>query len=62
MRGALFGSGNPRVAIPQILRQYQAGLVDLESLVTRTYALADINEGFADMLAGRNIRGVVLYD
>lgn len=30
-------------------------------MVTKEYELADINEGFADMKAGRNIRGVIRY-
>jgi NDMA-dependent alcohol dehydrogenase len=62
VRGALFGSGNPRVDIPRILRQYQTGQVKLEELITNTYKLKDINQGFTDMLNGTNIRGVVLYD
>jgi Zn-dependent alcohol dehydrogenase len=33
----------------------------LNELVTRTYSLDDINQGYADMLAGKNIRGVVQF-
>ena len=40
---------------------YRSGQLDLAGMVTREYALDDINEGFADMLAGRNIRGVLRY-
>ena len=59
VRGALFGSGSP-VDIPWILKHYQAGQVKLDELITTTYRLEDINQGFADMLDGKNIRGVVL--
>ena len=38
------------------------GQLLLDETVTREYKLADINEGFDDMLAGRNIRGVILHD
>lgn len=31
-------------------------------LITRTYRLEEINEGYADMRAGKNLRGVILYD
>ena len=31
-------------------------------MVTRTYKLEDVNQGYADMLEGRNIRGVMLYE
>ena len=30
-------------------------------MVTREYELSEINQGFEDMLAGRNIRGVIRY-
>jgi len=31
-------------------------------LITRTSRLEEISEGHADMRAGRNLRGVILYD
>jgi S-(hydroxymethyl)glutathione dehydrogenase / alcohol dehydrogenase len=30
-------------------------------MVTRQYKLEQINDGYQDMLAGRNIRGVIRY-
>ena len=45
-----------------MLNLYRAGRLRLEELVTRTYRLDQINEGYEDMLAGKNIRGVVLFD
>jgi S-(hydroxymethyl)glutathione dehydrogenase/alcohol dehydrogenase len=30
--------------------------------VTADYKLNDINEAYDDMLAGRNIRGVIIHD
>jgi S-(hydroxymethyl)glutathione dehydrogenase/alcohol dehydrogenase len=62
IKGALFGSSNPRSDIPKILRQYQAGTVLLKELITTRYRLEDINQGYEDMLAGRNLRGVIVYD
>jgi Zn-dependent alcohol dehydrogenase len=44
------------------LELYRAGRLPLDRFVTRTYPLADINRGFEDMAAGRNIRGVIVYD
>ena len=61
MIGTLFGSANPRYDIPKLLELYRQGQLDLEGLVTRTYDLAEINQGYADMKAGRNIRGVISY-
>ena len=31
-------------------------------MLTRTYSLDDINQGYADMHAGINMRGVLLFD
>lgn len=62
VRGALFGSSNPRVDIVRILQHHRQGTVMLDELITKTYRLDEINQGYDDMLAGRNIRGVVLYD
>jgi S-(hydroxymethyl)glutathione dehydrogenase/alcohol dehydrogenase len=62
LQGAIFGSANPRYDVPNLLRHYMEGTLKLDELVTRTYKLEEINEGYADMNAGRNIRGMVLYD
>ena len=60
--GSLFGSGNPRKDIPRLLELYTQGQLDLDGLVTRTYPLEGINDGYAAMNAGENIRGVLVYD
>jgi S-(hydroxymethyl)glutathione dehydrogenase/alcohol dehydrogenase len=60
--GSLFGSANIRKDIPQLLELYTQGQLDLDGLVTKTYSLDEINQGFADMRSGSNIRGVLVYD
>jgi S-(hydroxymethyl)glutathione dehydrogenase/alcohol dehydrogenase len=60
--GSIFGSANPRVDIPKLLELYGAGQLDLDGMVTRTYPLEGINDGYQDMRDGRNIRGVLVYD
>ncbi|HEY2428929.1 MAG TPA: zinc-binding dehydrogenase, partial [Acidimicrobiales bacterium] len=59
--GCLYGSANPRADIPMLLGLYQSGHLDLDAMVTRTYPLDGVNEGYADMRLGRNIRGVLVY-
>jgi Zn-dependent alcohol dehydrogenase len=34
----------------------------LEALVTRTYPLEGVNEGYSDLKEGTNIRGVLVLD
>jgi Zn-dependent alcohol dehydrogenase len=61
LRGSLFGSSNPRSDIPQLWSLYDSGQVKLDELVTREYALEDINTGYSDMLNGLNLRGLIRY-
>ena len=62
VRGVLFGAGNPRYDIPHLLGMYQAGQLKLDELVTQTYSLDQINDGYQDMRDGKNIRGVIVFD
>jgi len=59
--GTIFGSANPRYDIPKLLGLYRSGHLKLDELITRTYTLDQINEGYQDMRDGKNIRGVILY-
>lgn len=60
--GCLFGHSNPRSDIPKMLSLYREGKLMLDELVTRTYTLDQINEGYEAMRTHKNIRGVMLYD
>ena len=59
--GSLFGSGNPRSDIPKLISLYREGQLDLDSLITKTYPLEGVNDGYDDMRNGKNIRGVLVY-
>jgi Zn-dependent alcohol dehydrogenase len=61
LQGALFGASNPSKDIPALLELYRRGQLKLDELITRRYTLDEINEGFEDMRAGRNLRGIVAY-
>ena len=58
--GCIFGSVNSRADIPRPLGLYRDGLLDLDSMVTVTYPLEGINQGYRDLRDGRNIRGVLV--
>jgi len=60
--GSLFGSGNPRADIPRLVGLSREGQLDLDGLVTNTYPLDAINDGYEAMRQGTNIRGVLLYE
>jgi S-(hydroxymethyl)glutathione dehydrogenase/alcohol dehydrogenase len=61
VRGSLFGSSNPHYDIPRMLELYRDGLIELDGLITAHYTLDQVNEGYEDLLAGRNIRGVIHF-
>jgi S-(hydroxymethyl)glutathione dehydrogenase / alcohol dehydrogenase len=61
IKGTIFGGGNPQFDIPQLLTMYQAGKLNLDDMITRQYKLEQINDGYKDMLDGRNIRGVIRF-
>jgi NDMA-dependent alcohol dehydrogenase len=60
--GCIFGNANPRVDIPLLLNLYMEGKLKLDEMVTKTYTLDEINQGYQDMRDGKNIRGVIVYD
>jgi NDMA-dependent alcohol dehydrogenase len=62
IRGTVFGGSNPRTDIPRILDLYKEGRYPLDQLVTKEYRLEDVNTGYADMLAGTNLRGLIRFD
>jgi alcohol dehydrogenase (nicotinoprotein) len=57
--GSLFGSGNPHNDIPKIIALWQKGAIRLEELITNRYPLEAVNQGYDDLLAGVNIRGIL---
>jgi S-(hydroxymethyl)glutathione dehydrogenase/alcohol dehydrogenase len=61
LQGTIFGGGNPHFDIPQLLSMYKAGKLNLDDMVTRQYKLEQINDGYQDMLDGKNIRGIIRY-
>ena len=61
IKGAIFGSLNPRRDIPNLLSMYRDGQLKLDELITKTYTLDQINEGYQDMRDGKNVRGVITF-
>src|SRR6201995_4660519 len=57
IKGSLFGDCNPTTDIPKILGLYQSGDIKLDEIITRTYTLDQVNEGYDDLLAGKKARG-----
>ena len=62
IQGSVFGGSNPLSDIPLMLSLYQSGQLRLDELITNRYHLEDINEGYDDLHAGRNLRGIIVYE
>jgi S-(hydroxymethyl)glutathione dehydrogenase/alcohol dehydrogenase len=59
--GSNYGSSRPSIDFPRIIDLYMAGRVDLDSLVTRTIGLEDVDDALATMGQSGGIRTVIEY-
>jgi alcohol dehydrogenase (nicotinoprotein) len=62
VQGSIYGGCSPLVDVPLLIGLYQAGKLKLDELITRRYRLDQANEGYQDMLDGKNIRGVIIHE
>ena len=60
-RGTAFGGAKGRTDVPRIVDWYMDGKIDIDSLITHTLPLSEINKGFDLMHAGESIRSVVTF-
>ncbi|TMG74575.1 MAG: zinc-binding dehydrogenase, partial [Betaproteobacteria bacterium] len=61
LTGSYFGSCVPRIDFPRMLALYLKGELKLEELITRRYRIDEAPQAFADLEAGRNARGVIVF-
>jgi NDMA-dependent alcohol dehydrogenase len=61
LQGSLFGACQPLSDIPRALELYQRGQLKLDELVTTRYRLDEVAQGYEDMHAGRNLRGLITF-
>jgi S-(hydroxymethyl)glutathione dehydrogenase/alcohol dehydrogenase len=62
LTGSYFGSARPREDFPRLIALYRAGRLKLDELITRRYRIEEAPQAFADLEAGRNARGVIVFD
>lgn len=58
----LYGKCRPQIDFPKIVELYDKGSLLLEEMITRTYPLENLQQAFDDMLAGRNAKGVIVFE
>ncbi|HUX87184.1 MAG TPA: Zn-dependent alcohol dehydrogenase [Chloroflexota bacterium] len=59
LMGCAYGSARPQVDFPRIVDLYMEGRIKLDELITREFALDDINEAFRALDAGEVARGIL---
>lgn len=60
-RGSAFGGVRGRSELPGIVEQYMRGDFELDTFITHTMGLEEINTAFDLMHEGKSIRSVILY-
>lgn len=58
----LYGGVDPKADQVRFLNLHRAGRFQMEEMITQTYPLDRINDAVEDLHAGKNIRGVILFD
>ena len=61
-RGSAFGGVKGRSELPTYVEKSQAGEIPLDTFITHTMGLEDINKAFALMHEGKSIRTVIHFD
>ncbi|HUW38126.1 MAG TPA: Zn-dependent alcohol dehydrogenase [Rhodocyclaceae bacterium] len=62
LTGSYFGSARPRQDFPRLIGLYRAKRLKLDELITRRYRIDEAPAAFADLAAGKNARGVIVFD
>ena len=59
--GSLYGSAAPKLDIPNMIKLYEDGKLNLDSLLTDRYPLEEINEAYDAMIKGKSLRSVIVF-
>ena len=62
LTGSYYGSARPQLDFPRLIGLYRSGRLKLDELITRTYSIDEAPRAFADLNAGKQGRGVIIFD
>ncbi|HJK94119.1 MAG TPA: S-(hydroxymethyl)glutathione dehydrogenase/class III alcohol dehydrogenase [Polyangiaceae bacterium LLY-WYZ-15_(1-7)] len=60
-KGSAFGGYRGRTDVPMLVDWYMEGRIDIDSMVTHTMGLEDINDAFDLMHEGKSIRSIITF-
>jgi len=61
LQGSMMGSNQFRIDIPRLIAMYLDGRLDLDSMVSKTLTLDEVNDGYALMKRGEVARSVIAF-
>jgi S-(hydroxymethyl)glutathione dehydrogenase/alcohol dehydrogenase len=61
LRGTVFGSENPRIQVPRLLRLHHEGKFFIDELITKEYTIDQVQDAADDLASGENLRGVIRF-
>jgi S-(hydroxymethyl)glutathione dehydrogenase/alcohol dehydrogenase len=62
LMGCSYGSCNPPVDFPKLVEMFQSGRFKVDEMVSRRYALSEINEAYENLASGKDLRGLIVFD
>jgi S-(hydroxymethyl)glutathione dehydrogenase / alcohol dehydrogenase len=62
LTGSFMGTTQLQTEIPRLVELYQAGILKLDELITGRYPLEKINEAIDEVLVGKALRNVILFE
>ncbi len=62
IQGSMYGAVSPSWDMLKLVNMYNGGRLKLDGVISQTYKLDEINQGYADLRSGSNVRGVILFD
>jgi S-(hydroxymethyl)glutathione dehydrogenase/alcohol dehydrogenase len=61
LQGSMMGSNQFRTDIPRLIAMYLDGRLDLDTMVSKTLTLEEVNEGYDAMKRGEVVRSVIAF-
>jgi S-(hydroxymethyl)glutathione dehydrogenase/alcohol dehydrogenase len=61
LTGSRYGSARVFDDFSRFVDLYLAGKLELDQLITKQYALEDVNEAHRALAAGENMRGLIMF-
>jgi S-(hydroxymethyl)glutathione dehydrogenase/alcohol dehydrogenase len=58
----LYGKCRPQIDFPKLVSLYDKGDLMLDEMITRKYPIENLQQAFDDMLAGKNAKGVIVFE